>query len=324
MKKHFFVLLFIIIFLFTGCSSSEKIISNVEAPDNIDLSIEQETSEDNNTFSIEEDTSSSFILSEIPEYSGSPYIEVNDNIPYFSENEKVNTNVFETYSNLDSLGRCGVAYANICQELMPTEERGEIGQIKPTGWHTVNYHELVDGNYLYNRCHLIAFCLAGENANEKNLITGTRYMNVQGMLPFEEKVANFVDNTNYHVLYRVTPIFEGDNLVASGVEMEAYSVEDNGAGICFHVYCYNVQPGITIDYATGDSWVTNSEQTIGSSIDNITDSVETTYVINKNTKKFHLPTCDSVTQMKESNKEYSPKTKEQLEEEGYVACQNCL
>lgn len=136
---------------------------------------------------------------------------------------------------------------------MPTEERGKIGQVKPSGWQTVKYPGIVEGNYLYNRCHLIAFCLAGENANEKNLITGTRYMNAEGMLPFEEMVANYVDETNHHVLYRVTPVFEGDNLVASGVEMEAYSVEDNGEGICFHVYVYNVQPGIEIDYATGDN-----------------------------------------------------------------------
>lgn len=198
------------------------------------------------------DTASAIDLDSIPEYSESPYIEINGNKPNFSA-EEITTDVFEQYSELDSLGRCGVAYANICKELMPTEERGKIGQIKPSGWQTVKYPGIVEGNYLYNRCHLIAFCLAGENANEKNLITGTRYMNAEGMLPFEETVANYVDETNHHVLYRVTPIFEGDNLVASGVEMEAYSVEDNGEGICFHVFVYNVQPGIEIDYATGDN-----------------------------------------------------------------------
>lgn len=191
-------------------------------------------------------------VDEIPEYSGDIYIEINGNVPYFSEDE-LTTEPFETYSDLDSLGRCGTAYANICADIMPTEERGEIGQIKPTGWHTVKYNGVVEGNYLYNRCHLIAFCLAGENANEKNLITGTRYFNVEGMLPFETQVADYVKTTNNHVLYRVTPIFQGDNLLASGVLMEAKSVEDNGAGVQFNVFVYNIQPQIQIDYATGES-----------------------------------------------------------------------
>ena len=177
---------------------------------------------------------------------------INNNVPYFIEDE-ITTEVFELYSELDGLGRCGVAYANICKELMPTEPRGEIGMIKPTGWHTVKYNDLIDGNYLYNRCHLIGFQLAGENANEKNLITGTRFLNVEGMLPFENQIANYVKSTDNHVLYRVTPIFDGDNLVASGVLMEAYSVEDDGTGVQFCVYCPNVQPGIVIDYKTGDS-----------------------------------------------------------------------
>lgn len=186
----------------------------------------------------------------------SPYEILNNNIPLFSDADKLRTDAFETYSHLDEFGRCGVAYANICLELMPTEERGEIGQIKPSGWHTVKYPELISGNYLYNRCHLIGYQLAGENANEKNLITGTRFLNVEGMLPFENEVAEYVEETGHHVLYRVTPLFTDDNLVADGVTMEAWSVEDAGAGICFYVYCPNVQPGITIDYATGESWET--------------------------------------------------------------------
>ncbi|MCD7808021.1 MAG: DNA/RNA non-specific endonuclease [Erysipelotrichaceae bacterium] len=190
-------------------------------------------------------------LDSIPDYDEDPYIEINDNIPYFTDDE-ITTDVFEEYTELDSLGRCGVAYANICQELMPTEKRQSIGMIKPTGWQIAKY-DFVDGQYLYNRCHLIGFQLAGENANEKNLITGTRYMNVDGMLPFENMVADYVKETDNHVLYRVTPLFDGNNLVASGVEMEAYSVEDDGEGICFNVYVYNVQPGIIIDYATGDN-----------------------------------------------------------------------
>lgn len=188
----------------------------------------------------------------IPEYSESAYIEVNNNKPFF-EKEEITTEVFEIYSDLDSYGRCGVAYANVCPELMPTEEREEIGMIRPSGWHTVKYPEVIEDLYLYNRCHLIGYQLTGENANEKNLITGTRYMNIEGMLPFENEVAEYVHETNNHVLYRVTPIFEGNNLVADGGLMEAYSVEDSGKGVRFCVFVYNVQPGIEIDYKTGDS-----------------------------------------------------------------------
>ena len=215
-------------------------------------------SQNTNTEGIEETnrdlstkTTTSFDLTSIPNFNGTdPYYVVNDNQPYFTDDEYT-TDVFENYSELDSLGRCGVAYANVCQKLMPTEKRGNIGMVKPTGWHTVKY-DCVDGKYLYNRCHLIGFQLAGENANEKNLVTGTRYLNVDGMLPFENMVADYVKETNHHVLYRVTPIFEGDNLLASGVLMEAASVEDDE--IRFNVYVYNVQPGVNIDYATGDSW----------------------------------------------------------------------
>lgn len=193
-------------------------------------------------------------LSQAPGYTGSPYTVVNDNEPDFAKSD-FTTEAFEDYSDLDSLGRCCVAYANICKELMPTEKRGRIGMVKPSGWHTVKYPDIIKDRYLYNRCHLIGFQLAGENANEKNLITGTRYLNVEGMLPFEDEVADYVKETGNHVLYRVTPVFDGDNLIASGVQMEAESVEDSGAGVKFNVYCYNVQPGIGIDYATGDSWV---------------------------------------------------------------------
>ena len=189
-------------------------------------------------------------IEDIPEYSGNQYVILNDNIPYFEEADLVEKS-FEKYSNLDRLGRCGVAYANLSKSIMPTEEREDISDVKPTGW----IQEKYDGEYLYNRCHLIGHQLAGENANELNLITGTRYFNVSGMLLFENRVANYIDkNPDNHVLYRVTPIFEGDNLVVKGVQMEAYSVEDNGKGVCFNVFVYNVQPGINIDYATGKSW----------------------------------------------------------------------
>lgn len=192
-----------------------------------------------------------FDISTIPDYSGKPYVVVNEGEPYFTDTEKT-THSFEKYSDLDSLGRCGAAIACIGTDIMPTAPRGTIGAVRPTGWHTVKYAG-IDGNYLYNRCHLIAYELAGENANEKNLITGTRYLNIEGMLPFENEVADYVKYSGNHVLYRVTPIFENENLLASGVLMEGISVEDDGAGIKFNVFCYNVQPGITIDYTTGES-----------------------------------------------------------------------
>lgn len=271
--------------------------------------------------------STTFSIDQVGAYSGNPYIAINNNVPYFTDSEMTRTDAFETYSNLDSLGRCGVAYANICNELMPTEERGEIGSIKPSGWHTANYHEYIDGNYLYNRCHLIGYQLSGENANEKNLITGTRYLNVQGMLPFENEVADYVESTGNHVLYRVTPIFEGNNLVASGVLMEAYSVEDQGKGVMFNVYCYNVQPGIVIDYATGDSQL-SSDATLIQNQEVTTESSGTQtevadYVLNTNTKRFHYPDCKSVTDMKEKNKQYYHGSREDLINQGYKACGNC-
>ena len=198
---------------------------------------------------IETSTSIAFT---IPEYEGEPFVLINQNIPFF-EKDDYTTESLENYSELDELGRCGAAYANISKELMPTEERGQIGDVRPSGWHTVKYPELIEDRYLYNRCHLIGYQLSGENANEKNLITGTRYMNVEGMLPFENKVADYVRRSDNHVLYRVTPVFEGNNLVATGVLMEAYSVEDKGEGVCFCVFVHNVQPGIEIDYRTGES-----------------------------------------------------------------------
>ena len=287
---------------------------------------------------------SAFSLREIPAYSGTPYTEVNGNQPYFTE-EELTTQSFETYSELDSLGRCGVAYANVGQDLMPTEPRGEIGAVKPTGWHLVKYDN-VDGKYLYNRCHLIAYMLAAENANPQNLITGTRYLNVQGMLPFETKVCDYVKNTGNHVLYRVTPIFDGDNLLVDGVLMEAYSVEDAGEGICFCVFAYNVQPGIGIDYATGDNWAESSgtyqSTAAPAAVETPAPQPETdttvqitpessapqesqgiTYVLNTNTKKFHYPTCSSVDDMKEKNKQIYTGSREEVINMGYAPCKRC-
>ena len=205
----------------------------------------------NYTYSIINTSNESYDIENLPEYDGNSYVIVNDNNPYFKE-EEYTTDSFEKYSELDSLGRCGVAYANISKELMPTEKRGSIGMIKPSGWHTIKYDH-IDGKYLYNRCHLIGYQLTGENANEKNLITCTRSMNTKGMLQFENMVTKYIKDTGNHVLYRVTPVFEGNNLVATGVEMEAYSVEDNGKGIKFNVFVYNIEDGIIIDYKTGDS-----------------------------------------------------------------------
>ena len=210
-----------------------------------------------NEWQTEEETqtvSHSYDIGNIPEYNGTPVITINDNKPSFTEDE-LKVQSLEQYSDLDSLGRCGTAIALVGKETMPTEERGSIGMIKPTGWHTVKY-DIVDGKYLYNRCHLIGYQLTGENANEKNLITCTRYMNATSMLKYESEVADYIEKTGNHVLYRVTPIFEGENLLATGAQMEAKSIEDNGAGISFNIFVYNIQDGITIDYKTGDSHLT--------------------------------------------------------------------
>lgn len=283
----------------------------------------------------------SFSLSDVPAYSGSAYVAVNGNEPYFS-NDELTTDSFESYSSLDSLGRCGVAYACIGTDIMPTEERGSIGQVKPTGWHTVRYDGVVDGNYLYNRCHLIGYQLSGENANERNLITGTRSMNVDGMLPLENMVADYVKETNNHVLYRVTPCFDGNNLLATGVLMEAKSVEDDGEGILYCVFVYNVQPGVGIDYATGDSWLDESSSSSSSTVITLetpaptaaptptpdpepdtNSQTQANYVLNTNTYKFHYPSCSSVNQMKESNKQYFSGTREEVIAMGYDPCGRC-
>lgn len=251
-------------------------------------------------------------LSDIPEFSGEPYVVIDDNQPDFPA-EDFTSQGFEEYSPLDDLGRCGVAYANVGLETMPTEERGSISNVKPTGWQSVQY-DFVDGKSLYNRCHLIGFQLTGENANRQNLITGTRYMNVDGMLPFENMVADYVKETENHVLYRVTPIFEGDNLVASGVQMEAQSVEDQGEGVCFNVYVYNNQPGVTIDYATGDSWASDASAS-GTGTEE--------YILNTSSRKFHKPDCGSVETISPSNKKSYTGSRDELIKQGYEACGKC-
>lgn len=381
MKRKFYSVLYVAIFalLMSGCSMSEIADGSRSAVKGYGKETVEDTSESENTTAAEkkdntgntspessaaaseniaDQQASSMEIADIPIYSGEAYCEINGNVPYFSEDEMV-TEAFENYSDLDFLGRCGVAYANICKEIMPTEERGEIGMIKPSGWHTVKYNDRIDGNYLYNRCHLIGYQLAGENANEKNLITGTRYLNVTGMLPFENEVADYVESTGNHVLYRVTPVYDGDNLVASGVQMEAESVEDKGAGVSFNVYVYNVQPGVIIDYATGDSEADpdyvvpgehastkvseekgdddqtaeagmigetqDTESDIGSDTSEIQkeSADEDTYIVNTNTGKFHKPSCRSVKQMKEANKSERTTTRDELISEGYEPCKNC-
>ncbi len=276
------------------------------------------------------------------------YTELNNNVPQF-EKSVITTIAFETYSELDDLGRCGEAFACIGEETMPTEERGKIGQIKPSGWQMTKY-DIVDGKYLYNRCHLIGYQLSGENANKKNLITGTRYMNMEGMLPFENMVADYVKETGNHVMYRVTPIFENDNLLAKGVQMEAFSVEDKGKGISFNVFVNNIQPGVVINYSDGTSKLESErdldepEEIPKASEDTenlILYSAETSktepeaveapisldktvrYILNTNTLKFHYETCSSVNRIKPENKEAFNGTRDWLLNNGYTPCKKC-
>ena len=263
------------------------------------------------------------IVDAIPAYSGTPAAWINEDRPYFSD-KYMKAESFEYYSPLDSLGRCGICIACVGQDLMPTEERGNISGIKPTGWHSVEYSN-VDGGHLYNRCHLIAYMLTGENDNSRNLITGTRYMNVEGMLPREELVNDYVERTGNHVLYRITPVFKGNNLVASGVIMEAKSVEDNGAGLQFNVYVYNRQPGIKIDYSNGDSRLMASESktTKSAAGSSNSDSTKGDYVANTNSGKFHYSWCSSVSSMSDHNKYVYKGKRQKLIDMGYEPCGSC-
>lgn len=269
-----------------------------------------------------------FDLNSVPEFCGKPYVPINNNIPYFTNKEiESGFKSFINLSELDLLGRCGTAYASVSTDTMPTEERGNIGGVKPSGWHTVKY-DGIDGNYLYNRCHLLMFALTGLNAEERNLITGTRYLNIEGNLPFEKKIVEYIEQTGNHVLYRVTPIFEDNNLLCSGELLEAYSVEDNGV-LQFCVYCYNVQPGIEIDYATGESkgseFTGNTETTTSGEITtSVMNSAEKAdYVLNISSKKFHKPDCESVNTMSDKNKQKVNKSRQEIINEGYLPCKSC-
>ncbi|MEI3288337.1 MAG: DNA/RNA non-specific endonuclease [Eubacterium sp.] len=305
-KKFLNILLILIVSLsvLSGCSAGENNFFN-------DLDITAQSASDYVNYD----------LSNIPDYDGKAYVELNGNVPEFSESEKTYSESFEEYGKLDSLGRCTYAVSCIGKDLMPTEKRGSIGSVKPSGWHISKY-DFVDGKYLYNRCHLIGYQLTAENANERNLITGTRYLNVEGMLPFENDVADYIEITNNHVYYKVTPIFQGNNLVANGVQMQAYSVEDNGQGVSFNVYCYNVQPGVAIDYATGDNQaVASSSASVTSTSSDEAD--KKTYIVNTKTKKFHNPDCEGVKKMSSSNKKKYKGTRDSLISNGYSPCQKC-
>jgi len=250
-------------------------------------------------------------VNHVPAYSSEPYVVIGDGTPGFTETNY--TTSFETYAPLDDLGRCGVAYACIGLDLMPTASREDISSVKPTGW--INHpYDFVDGEFVYNRCHLIGFQLSGENANERNLITGTRYMNTQGMLPFENMIAHYVKETGNHVLYRVTPVFYGEELVCRGVQMEAYSVEDNGAGVFFNVYAYNVQPGVIIDYETGENRREVPENS---------DLSRNTYILNASSGKFHKEDCTQGQGVSEKNKKIMTATREEMLKYGYTSAGCC-
>ena len=255
-------------------------------------------------------------FSTVPDYTEEPIYVYNNNQPLFTKSE-ITDDAYESYSDLDELGRVGTATACLGPETLPTEDREDISAVTPSGWINHSY-DIVDGGYLYNRCHMIGFQLSGENDNEENLFTGTRYMNVDGMLPYENQTKEYIDATDNHVMYRVTPDFEDDNLVCDGVLMEAYSVEDNGSGLSFCIYVYNVQPGITIDYTTGENYTSNTTQT-----SDTTDTKDTTYILNTNSKIIHIPSCNSVAKMAEHNKKEYTGSYEALIKEGYHPCQNC-
>ena len=290
MKLLKFLMVFLLSLMLVGCEADDGLLNNGLLG------------------SLTTNSSSSIDLNSIPKYNGEEFVAINNNVPNFDDKDKTTTS-FETYSPLDNLGRCGEAYANIGRDLMPTQKRGDISSVKPSGWINKKYDtSLVDGGYIYNRCHLIGHQLAGEDANKENLITGTRYFNVDGMLPFENMIADYVKETNNHVLYRVTPIYDGDDLVAKGVQMEAYSVEDDGEGVMFNVFVYNVQPGIEIDYATGESWLSSEERPVQTTNKNNQNTNYNKYNSNKNNSSNKNDYSQSSNNYKQSNKDYSSNT----------------
>lgn len=298
----------------TGCgSTNNKKEESVKAPATVELQNRPQKG-----------SMSAVTLADIPAYAGKPYAVINDNNPFFTEEEIAKaTTSWEEYGDMDKLGRCSMCWASVGKDIMPTGERGSIGAVKPTGWHTVKY-DFVNGKYLYNRSHLIGWQLTGENANEKNLVTGTRSFNVDGMLPFENMVADYVREDDERVLYRVTPMFDGNDLVCRGVLMEAISVEDNGDSVLFNVFVYNVQPGVKIDYATGESSLDDGQTAgTGDSDSEAASDVDATYVINTNSMKFHKEDCSSISSMNSANKKVVTSTRDELVSEGYSPCGIC-
>ncbi len=345
-KKRSVVLAFLlgILLIFSGCKHIATIQNSIQSvlfPTETTVAVTETDStttgeSTETTLGVTVQSGSLLSLDDIPAYSGSPYIEINGNQPDFTKSD-LTTESYEYYSPLDRLGRCGECVACVGTDLMPTEKRGSISSIKPTGWQKYTF-DFVNGGSLYNRCHLIAHQLAGEDANRQNLITGTRYLNETGMLPFEEAVGNYVRASGKHVLYRVTPLFKEDELVARGVQMEGYSVEDKGKSICYNVYCYNVQPGVIIDYATGEAAVADDAPTSASTAkttattataatsdtaESTVNAAGVTYVLNVKGKKFHRPDCEAVSTISDKNKADTDKTREELIAEGYTPCGTC-
>lgn len=321
--SNIFFNLFLILTL-VGCSADLTASSAISSYANSQIQIEEST-----TSAVQQEGQQQpnpaklpITLADIPEFSGQPYVAINNNVPYFEENEQT-TNAFQHYFELDVLGRVTMAYGSLGQEILPEEERGDISSIHPTGWKQNRYDCIKDGQALYNRCHLIAFSLSGQNANPKNLMTGTRYMNIKGMQPFESKTLDFIRKTNKHVMYQVTPMFDGDNLVANGVLMQAKSVEDNGQGLSFNVFCYNVQPGICIDYKTGENWLEETGQTTSQDQTPAMEGQAKDYVLNIRSHKFHDPSCESIDDMSKRNRQDVHESKESLIAQGYTPCQRC-
>lgn len=310
--------------------SSEEV--SEEASEATSEEASEETSETPAPAGVGDKVASAANLDKIPEYSGTDYIFINNGTPYFSASQ-LTVNGYEKYGDLDSLGRCTAAIASLGEETMPTGDRGSISSVKPTGWIQAKY-SCIKTSDLYNRSHLIAWALAGEDANKQNLVTGTAHLNQTVMTQFEDMVLDYLRETGNHVAYRVTPLFKGNELVCRGVQMEAYSIEDNGEGICFNVYCYNVQPGVIIDYATGASEAEGGEESSEAGGNNSTDNggeessgtenIEADYVLNKKSKKIHYPDCKSVSDMSEKNKEYYTGNIEDLYAQGYTGCGNCM
>lgn len=318
MKKYYTLFLtLLLIHVLSACNTN--LINEDDVTNNKMPKYEQNIPTTEEPFITDSSTTSGFDISIIPEYNDEAVYIVNNNIPFFTENE-LTTESYEIYADLDSLGRCGVANACLSKDTMPKngETRGEIGSIKPAGWHTVKYPDVISDLYLYNRCHLIGWQLGAENANKLNLTTGTRYLNVEGMLPYENMVDNYIEQTNNHVMYRITPVFIGDELVCRGILMEAKSVEDDGCIFC--VYCYNVQPGIYINYLTGESYQMDNSD---SDTNKNSSETEHNYILNTSSMKIHNINCKYAASIGDKNRCEYTGTINDLINKGYSTCKSC-